>query len=108
MNTNFKVIGLTRLGIKPESTASETAAHTTRPSELGHKLALAVFIRAAYRQNGSFFKAMLPYLLVQRFPTRGSRPQMGLRGISKGSLVLVVLGTGPLVAPVRALCVTFH
>ena len=26
MNTNFKVIGLTRLGIKPESTAQETGA----------------------------------------------------------------------------------
>ena len=26
MNTNFKVIGLTRLGIKPESTAQETDA----------------------------------------------------------------------------------
>ena len=26
MNTNFEVIGLTRLGIKPESTAHETDA----------------------------------------------------------------------------------
>ena len=34
MNTNFQVIGLTRLGIKPESTAQETDALTTRPSEL--------------------------------------------------------------------------
>ena len=34
MNTNFKVIGLTRLGIKPKSTAQETDALTTRPSEL--------------------------------------------------------------------------
>ena len=34
VNTNFKVIGLTRLGIKPQSTASETDALTTRPSEL--------------------------------------------------------------------------
>ena len=35
MNTNFTVIGLTRLGIKPESTAQETdAPYTTRPSEL--------------------------------------------------------------------------
>ena len=32
MNTNFKVIGLTRLGIKPESTAQETDApyHSAR------------------------------------------------------------------------------
>ena len=34
MNSNFKVIGLTRLGIKPESTALEANALTTRPSEL--------------------------------------------------------------------------
>ena len=33
MNTNFKVIGLTRLGIKPKSTAPETDALTTRLSE---------------------------------------------------------------------------
>ena len=34
MNTNFKVIGLTRLGIKPKSTAPEADALTTRLSEL--------------------------------------------------------------------------
>ena len=34
MNTNFKVIGLTRLGTKPESTALEADALTTRPSDL--------------------------------------------------------------------------
>ena len=34
MNTNIKVIGLTRIGIKPESTAPEADALTTRPSEL--------------------------------------------------------------------------
>ena len=34
MNTNFKVIGSTRLGIKPKSTAPEADALTTRPSEL--------------------------------------------------------------------------
>ena len=34
MNTNFKVIGLIRLGIKPKSTAPEADALTTRPSEL--------------------------------------------------------------------------
>ena len=34
MNINFKVIGLTRLGIKLESTAPEAHALTTRPSEL--------------------------------------------------------------------------
>ena len=34
MNTNYKVVGLTRLAIKPESTAQEADALTTRPSEL--------------------------------------------------------------------------
>ena len=34
MNTNFKVIGLIRLGIKPKSTAPEADALTIRPSEL--------------------------------------------------------------------------
>ena len=32
MNTNFKVIGLTRLAIRTQSTASEADALTTRPS----------------------------------------------------------------------------
>ena len=34
MNTNFKVIGLTQLGIKSESTVPEVDALTARPSEL--------------------------------------------------------------------------
>ena len=34
VNSNFKVIGLIRLGIKTQSTALETDALTTRPSEL--------------------------------------------------------------------------
>ena len=34
MNTNFKVIGLTRHGSKPKSTAAEADALTTGPSEL--------------------------------------------------------------------------
>ena len=34
VNSNFKVIGLTRLGIKPESTAQEADAFTTWTSEL--------------------------------------------------------------------------
>ena len=34
MNTNFKVIGLTRLRIKPESAATEADAFITRPPEL--------------------------------------------------------------------------
>ena len=34
MNTNFKAIGLTRLGIKPNFTAPKVNGLTTRPSEL--------------------------------------------------------------------------
>ena len=34
MNTNFKVIGLTRLRIKLKSTAPEADAFTTQPSKL--------------------------------------------------------------------------
>ena len=34
MNTNFKVIGLTRLGIKPKATAPEADTLITRPSAL--------------------------------------------------------------------------
>ena len=37
MNIHFKVIGLTRLGIKPKSTAPEADALITRPSELLNK-----------------------------------------------------------------------
>ena len=33
VNTKFKVIGVTRLGIKPESTAPEVDAFTSWPSE---------------------------------------------------------------------------
>ena len=33
VNTNFTVIGLIRLGIKPKPTAPEADALTTRPSE---------------------------------------------------------------------------
>ena len=38
MNTNFKVIGLTRLGIKLEFTAAEADTLTTRPSKLSFVL----------------------------------------------------------------------
>ena len=34
MNTDFKVIGLTRLGIKSESTAPKADSLTTQPSDL--------------------------------------------------------------------------
>ena len=42
MNTNFKVIGLTRLGIKPESTAQETDA--LYHSEAKLKVGLLYFV----------------------------------------------------------------
>ena len=38
MNTNFKVIGLTQLGIKPESTVPKADALTTWPSELFYSI----------------------------------------------------------------------
>ena len=46
VNTNFKVIGLSRLGIKPESTAPEADALTTRSSEqlYSHDLGLQLCI----------------------------------------------------------------
>ena len=34
MNRNFEVMGMIRLGIKPECTAPEADALTNRPSEL--------------------------------------------------------------------------
>ena len=54
MNINFKVIDLTRLGIKPKSRAPKTDALTTRPSELFNchlsstKLFFAVLYCLAY------------------------------------------------------------
>ena len=48
MNTNFKVIGLTRLGIKPESTAPEAEALITRPSKLLNKRKLRLFVTIFY------------------------------------------------------------
>ena len=43
VNTNFKVIGLTRLRIKPKSTALEADALTTQPSELSIVFGCIVF-----------------------------------------------------------------
>ena len=48
MNTNFKAIGLTRLGIKPESTAPEAEALITRPSKLLNKRKLRFFVTMFY------------------------------------------------------------
>ena len=50
MNNNFKDIGLTRLGIKPKSTAPEADALTTRPSEL-LKINNAMMERESLRLN---------------------------------------------------------
>ena len=52
MNANFKVIGLTRLGIKLESTAAlEADALTTRPSELLNHMNYPTVIRKIKRKN---------------------------------------------------------
>ena len=47
MNTNFKVIGLTRLGIKPKSTAPEADALTTGPYELLMRMIKLSFLTIA-------------------------------------------------------------
>ena len=47
MNTNFKFVGLTRLGIKPEFTGPEADALTTRPSELAAVAGAVVYIMHA-------------------------------------------------------------
>ena len=60
MNTNFKVIGLTRLGMKPESTGPKADALTTRPSELlkqkqmGDTLNEYLFLQFLLRQLGFY------------------------------------------------------
>ena len=57
MNINFKVIGLTRLGIKPKSTARDANTLTTRPSELFENT--AIDIKA---ENRSVYNAVCPKL----------------------------------------------
>ena len=47
MNTNFKVVGLTRLGIKPESTVLEADALTIWPSEQATAVGTVVCIMHA-------------------------------------------------------------
>ena len=49
LNTSFSVIGLTRLGIKPESTAPEADAHTTWPSELVRHQTISFGLRKVSR-----------------------------------------------------------
>ena len=53
MNSNFKVIGLTRLGIKPESTAQETDAPYHSPSEL--QVFLELFVAKIEDETRFFF-----------------------------------------------------
>ena len=58
MNINFKVIGLTRLGIKPKSTALEANALTTRLSELlqtHDKAHVTVFFTQGHFDTSFFF-----------------------------------------------------
>ena len=54
MNTNFKVIGLTRLGVKPKSTAPEAGACTTRPSELLRVINDAEVLDIRFRGGNKF------------------------------------------------------
>ena len=52
MNTIFKVIGLTRLEIRPKSTAPEADALTTRPSELlNPRTILPVFLYTRFLKH---------------------------------------------------------
>ena len=53
MNTNFKVIGLTRLGIKPKSTAREADTLITHQSELFNYYVVLTFeyIRSVTKQQ---------------------------------------------------------
>ena len=65
MNTNFKVIGLTRLAIKPESAAPETDALTIWPSELlKHKAKLDLHSHTWHQQTHSF--VVLNYGLLKQ------------------------------------------
>ena len=61
MNTNFKVIGLTRLGIKPKSTAPEADVYTTRPSELLN------FNRVCSKSVKNALKRPLQHVHFQKF-----------------------------------------
>ena len=68
MNTNFKVIGLTGPEIKPESTAPETDALTTRSSEL-----LLITLRVNYATHVGLLKLCYVILLLhRRTPTQPS------------------------------------
>ena len=46
MNTNFKVIGFSRLVMKSESTVPEADALTTRPSDLGSRIRINLLVCA--------------------------------------------------------------
>ena len=72
MNTNFKVIGLTRLGIKPKSTAAETDVLATRPSELLIKLAfrkgsIKDVEKGTYLRKESIFLKQIPHHAIENF-----------------------------------------
>ena len=56
VNTNFKVIGLTRLVIKPESTAPEADAFTTRPLEQTNNVPTKILSNAERSDQPLFIK----------------------------------------------------
>ena len=61
MNTNFKVIGLTLLEIKLESTAPEADAFITRPSELLYQGRVRSFLgREMLRTKNCLSCSVLP------------------------------------------------
>ena len=55
MDTNFYVNDLTRLGIKPKSTAPEADALTTRPSELLKHSVLFVLLPLCFMKETNDF-----------------------------------------------------
>ena len=71
MHTNFKVIDLTQLGIKPEFTASESDALTTPPSEL-FEICLRKFTKDGLATSGYFIVFTdCEYLLGMLVPNDG-------------------------------------
>ena len=68
MNTNCKVIGLTVLGIKPESTAPEADALTSRSSALKMHVKIQICPLLAVEQNFAFigYKTLMVILHTSR------------------------------------------
>ena len=75
MNANFKVIGLTRIAVKPESTAHEADVLTTWPSE---KLSLMICGRVRVTSS-DFFQVKVRVRQKGRVPSSwSSQPWLAL------------------------------